>query len=73
MNIQSIFLVMIGPPQVILLLLSVPFFIAIVDLIRFNYTGNNRLVWSLIVLFIPFIGAIIYLFSGRKQRIIARN
>ncbi len=42
---------------------------ALVDIIGSNFTGNNKVLWVLIVLFFPFVGALIYLFVGRGQKV----
>jgi uncharacterized membrane protein YhaH (DUF805 family) len=42
--------------------------IAIVDLARRKHvTGNNKVVWALVIIFINIIGPIIYLLAGRKE------
>jgi hypothetical protein len=43
--------------------------IALVDILRNEFTGNNKIVWLLTVVFVPLIGAIVYFFIGRKQRL----
>ncbi|MFD2588384.1 PLDc N-terminal domain-containing protein [Croceitalea marina] len=30
---------------------------------------NDKLIWFLVVLFIPLVGSILYIFIGRKQRL----
>ena len=42
--------------------------IALIDIIRNDFDGNNKLLWVLIVLFLPFIGSVIYFIIGRSQR-----
>jgi Phospholipase_D-nuclease N-terminal len=54
---------------IILLVLFVPWIIALVDVLRNEFTGYNKIVWLLAVIFVPFIGAIAYFFIGRKQRV----
>jgi|GEM_PF-1825115 len=57
----------------ILLLLTllwvVPFLIALIDILRHNFIGINKIVWVLILLAIPVIGPILYVAIGRKQKI----
>jgi hypothetical protein len=48
--------------KIIAILLPV---IAIIDIVRRDLLGINKLFWILIVLFFPFLGAIIY-FAYRK-------
>ena len=43
--------------------------IAIVDLVkRERVTGDNKIVWALVIIFINMIGPIIYLLVGRKEK-----
>ncbi len=42
--------------------------IALIDIIRNDFDGNNKLLWVLIVLFLPFLGSIIYFLIGKNQR-----
>jgi len=43
--------------------------IAFIDVLRSDFTGNNKLIWFLAVTFVPLIGLIAYFFIGRKQKI----
>ncbi|MDD2501228.1 MAG: PLDc N-terminal domain-containing protein [Geobacter sp.] len=65
-----------GMPEVIVLLVSmfalVPLAIiiwALVDILKSEFTGNNKIVWLLLVIFIPLLGVILYWFIGRGQKI----
>lgn len=47
---------------------------AIIDLVTSQFTDStNKLIWAIIILFMPFIGAILYLIIGRKQKINSTN
>lgn len=46
------------------------FLFAFIDVLRSSFEGNNKIVWILAVIFVPFIGAIAYFIIGRKQRIL---
>jgi 4-amino-4-deoxy-L-arabinose transferase-like glycosyltransferase len=63
----------IGIPELIillfLLLLGIPWIIAFIDILRSDFRDNNKLIWLLAVIFVPFIGLIAYFFIGRKQKI----
>jgi len=54
---------------VFLLLIFLPFILAFIDILRSDFSGNNKIVWLLAVIFVPFIGAVAYLIIGRKQKI----
>lgn len=65
---------MVGPFQILLILFILAIFfllpvIAIIDIVRNEFTGNNKIVWVLIVLLFPVIGAIIYFIVGGSQKL----
>ncbi|SDG63006.1 PLDc N-terminal domain-containing protein [Psychroflexus sediminis] len=64
---------MIGTLQAIIIVTFIVILIitllALIDIARSEFTGNNKVVWVLIVLFTNFLGAILYFFIGRKQKI----
>ncbi|GAB3513880.1 hypothetical protein GCM10027341_56430 [Spirosoma knui] len=44
--------------------------IALVDVIRSDFKGSNdKLIWVIIILFLNIIGALLYFFMGRNQRV----
>ena len=47
--------------------------IAFVDILRNEFKGNDKLVWLLVVCFVPFIGPLCYFFIGRKKKIGGKN
>jgi len=53
----------------VLLLFFLPFILAFIDILRSDFGGNNKIVWLLAVIFVPFLGPIAYFVVGRKQRI----
>lgn len=60
----------IGAPQIIIILsVFLTPLIAIVDIVRNEFTGNNKLIWILVVFFFNFFGVILYFLIGRKQKI----
>ncbi|WP_298285289.1 PLD nuclease N-terminal domain-containing protein [uncultured Lutibacter sp.] len=64
------FLGIIGSWQLILILCAflIPI-IALIDILRSDFKGNEKLIWVLVVLFTSFIGTILYFLIGRNQRI----
>lgn len=43
---------------------------AMIDIVRSNFTDSNqKVVWILIVIFVPFIGTILYFTLGRANKI----
>lgn len=67
------FLGMIGPWQIILILICllgiIPTLIALIDILRNKFEGNNKLIWILVVLFFNLLGAVLYFTIGKKQKI----
>jgi len=48
----------------------IPFILAFIDILKNEFTGSNKLIWLLAVLFAPVIGSIAYFFIGRKQNFV---
>ncbi|RKF05073.1 phospholipase D-like protein [Tenacibaculum lutimaris] len=67
------YLGMIGPWQILLILIIllgiIPTIIALVDILKSEFKGNNKIVWVLVVLFANFFGAVLYFLIGREQKI----
>lgn len=65
---------MMNPFLIIVLLVSmliatIPTLIALIDILRNKFKGNDKMVWVLVVLFFNIIGAILYFVIGRKQKL----
>jgi hypothetical protein len=43
--------------------------VALLDILRSDFTGNNKLVWLLAVIFFPWIGSLAYFVFGRQQKV----
>ncbi|WP_028891563.1 PLD nuclease N-terminal domain-containing protein [Tenacibaculum sp. 47A_GOM-205m] len=67
------YLGMIGPWQILLILIIllgiIPTIVALVDILKSEFKGNNKIVWVLVVLFANFLGAVLYFLIGREQKI----
>ena len=63
----------VGSQEIIILLIGLVLFvlpvIALVDIIRNEFTGNNKLIWILIVIFFNILGSILYFIMGKNQKI----
>ena len=42
--------------------------IALIDILVSEFRGNNKLIWVLMVLFLPVMGTIFYFLIGRQQK-----
>lgn len=67
------YLGIIGPAQMIIILIAVflgiiPTIIALIDILKSKFNGNDKIVWILVVLFLNFLGVILYFTIGRKQK-----
>ncbi|MBP6162742.1 MAG: PLDc N-terminal domain-containing protein [Aliarcobacter sp.] len=41
----------------------------LIDILKHEFTGYNKIIWLLVIIFFPVLGAILYLVFGRSQRI----
>ncbi|MEP5254362.1 PLD nuclease N-terminal domain-containing protein [Winogradskyella rapida] len=69
---------MIGPWQLILILITlglgvIPMVIALIDILKHEFKGNNKIVWTLVVLLANFLGVLLYFFIGRKQKLSSKS
>jgi hypothetical protein len=73
MGLLSVIMSMIGGSEIMLLFISLNILlltiVALIDVVKHNFNENNKIVWVLIVLFLPILGAILYFTIGVKQRI----
>ena len=57
----------------IMLIVILPTILALIDILKNEFTGNNKIAWLLVVLFTSFIGAVLYFIIGRKQKLSNTN
>jgi uncharacterized membrane protein YczE len=50
------------------ILLGIYIFV-LVDILKSEFRGYNKIIWILLVLFLPALGTILYLLIGRKQKV----
>jgi hypothetical protein len=43
--------------------------IALIDIVKSNFKGNDKLIWVLVVIFLHWIGALLYFIISRKQKL----
>ncbi len=63
----------IGPVELFILsfifLPLVLWVFALVDILKSEFTGSNKIVWLLVVIFLPVLGAVLYFLIGKQQKI----
>ncbi len=64
----------LGPQEIIVILTIVPLLfvipiVALIDILKSKFDGNDKLIWVLVVLFLSVVGAILYFIIGQKQKI----
>ena len=63
----------IGLPELTLLLffviVPILWVIFLIDILKNEFTGQNKLIWLIIVFFIPVVGLFLYYFIGKSQKI----
>ncbi len=57
--------------QIILFVTLFFWLFCVIDVLRNSFNGNDKLVWILVLLFVPIMGPFLYFFIGRKKRIIS--
>jgi hypothetical protein len=63
---------MIGAWQLFLIFIIlgiIPTFIALIDIVKNDFKGNNKVVWLILVLFGNLFGTLLYFTIGRKQKL----
>lgn len=66
----------IGVTEILVLLMflglpAVLWIWAIIDLLRSTFASEtNKLIWALVIVFVPVIGSILYLVIGRNQKVL---
>lgn len=53
---------------VILFILLLPL-LALISALMNDFPGNEKILWVLIILFLPFLGSVLYFLIGRNKRI----
>jgi len=62
---------MIGVTELFVLvcLIIIPLWIiALVDILKSEFKGNDKIIWLIVVIVLPVVGAILYFLIGKKQK-----
>lgn len=52
---------------VILFIFLLPF-LALISALMNTFRGNDKIIWILLIIFLPFLGSVLYFLIGRNQR-----
>jgi len=55
--------------QTLMILALILPIIALIDILRNDFKGNNKLIWILVILFTSLLGVLLYFKFGTKQKI----
>ena len=55
--------------QIVSLLMLGLWMYALVDVLKNSFERDDKIIWILVVLFAPVLGAILYLFIGKKRKL----
>ncbi len=55
-------------PVVSLIIIILPV-ICLISILRNEFRNNDKLIWIIVVIFLPFFGSLLYLLIGRKQKL----
>ena len=54
----------------IIILISIGIWIySLIDLLKSSFEKNDKIIWVLVVLLLPILGSILYIFIGRKRKL----
>ena len=60
----------LGTTQLLILaVVAIIPFIALIDILRNEFTGSNKIIWVLMVILLPGLGVILYLTIGVTQKL----
>ncbi|WP_346781474.1 PLD nuclease N-terminal domain-containing protein [Croceibacter atlanticus] len=54
-------------PLIMLIVLGV-YIYSLVDILKHEFRGNNKIVWIIVVLMLPLLGVFLYFLLGKKQQ-----
>jgi hypothetical protein len=60
---------MSGMCALVILAIPVLWIIGLIDILKSSFAGSNKIVWILVVIFLPILGMILYWSIGRKQKV----
>ena len=43
--------------------------LALISALMSDFSGNDKIIWALLIIFLPFLGSVLYFLIGRNNRI----
>ncbi len=73
-NIKAMITLAIGTFQILLIVLGgllVLLFplMALISVLKNDFQGNDKIVWVLVIIFLPFFGSLVYFMVGRNRKL----
>lgn len=64
---------MISPQELLIVFFTISLILilpvlALISILRNEFSGNDKLIWVLVVIFLPFLGSILYFLIGRSKK-----
>jgi hypothetical protein len=54
----------------VIILVSIGLWIySLIDILKSSFEKNNKIIWILVVLLVPILGSVLYIFIGRKLKL----
>ncbi len=55
--------------QIITLCSIILWIVCLISILKNDFKNNDKLIWVIVVIFVPILGSILYLLVGRKSRL----
>lgn len=66
---DTVFPIMLMIMMLLLVFTIILWFWALIDILKSDFKGYDKIIWILVIIFFNVIGAILYIFIGRNQKI----
>jgi len=68
----------VGSYELVIILFSLLFIVvlpilALVSVLRSQFEGNDKIIWILLIVFLPCLGSMLYFVLGKKKRVAQKN
>jgi hypothetical protein len=56
-------------PLIVFLVIASLYLYTLIDVLTSKFEGNNKIVWLITVILLPFLGTMLYLYFGKGQKL----